>query len=176
MQFGTTQQLDLPFSFYEYLSRQNPQHHRIRVYVSASDRILPQDIPLLHLNDRTVIEMEVTAADGAPGDFDDDISGINNRRFKSLDNFHIVLSVPSESFHLFTAGISPSGILAGIRSFRGRRCIGGIAHHLSHHVCCRVCHNALRDQSMVQLDVETKKRCVQTSRTVQIGNSFSGFS
>jgi hypothetical protein len=29
---------------------------------------------------------------------------------------------------------------------------------------------------MVQLDVETKKRCVQTSRTVQIGNSFSGFS
>ena len=42
---------------------------------------MPEDVAFLQLNDGAVEEMEVTAADGGAGDFEDDVLGFDDFGF-----------------------------------------------------------------------------------------------
>ncbi len=61
--------------------------------------LVPQDVARLHRRDEAIEEMEIGAADGGRGDFDDGVARIQDLRIGYALDAHVVRCMPYQRFH-----------------------------------------------------------------------------
>ena len=65
--------------------------------------LVAQNVAALHRGNEAVVQVQVAAANGGRGDFDDRVTGVQDLGVGNLGHAHIVFAVPAKRFHAFLA-------------------------------------------------------------------------
>ena len=104
-------------------------------FIHNPTKLMPKNITLLQLDDGAVQEVEIAAADGTAGDFENDIPVFDDARFGHVDHLHRVFAHPRQSLHRFRRVAVFASFLSRVGDILDGDCVGVVADGLFRFGC-----------------------------------------